>query len=300
MADDITLPSRSSTLPGPVETMAGLRNSALDATLYGIAGLTAVERGLLAPGTGTPGAVVLAKPGREEAPGVRVFADARAFLDAAHGAVTQFAVPGGGGSELAAAALARHVADATGHPTAAVVPGYGRQDAVAEALGGAVLFAPMARLRTALGTLARQTVAQAAGQRMPGRRVRLRDDVLTAPAIAALVTILGDQSRRVDLLVAHAQGALTLSAALARVMRERRGARAADAQIVTLAAPTAFPVGVRWLHQVRGALDPLAALNAESEVAHDILPMVGHHMNPAIPGYLSLRRVLDGLGGSTR
>ncbi|MEM9782592.1 MAG: hypothetical protein AAF899_08965 [Pseudomonadota bacterium] len=297
MDSDISLPGRERALPAPIEAAAGLRNGGLDAMLYGIAGLTGVERGLLSLGTGTPGAVVHARPGRSIAPGIRVFRDAARFMASDDGETTQLAVPGGGGSELAAAALARQLADATGRPAAAVVPGYGRQDALAELLGGAVLFAPMSRLRTALGTLGRQAVLQAASARMPGRRLQLADDAMTAPAAAALMALMGDAGRRLDLVVAHAQGVLALSAAFARLLREGRGTRAAQAQVLTLSAPTAFPPAVRWLRQVRGALDPLAILNAEREIAHEVLPFTGHHLNPGLPGHIDLARQVEALGG---
>ncbi|MEL6197311.1 MAG: hypothetical protein AAFT19_05665 [Pseudomonadota bacterium] len=295
-------------LPSPVGLAgAGLaralrgRNLVLDAASYDLPGLTAGEIAALSGAT-DPGAIVVASPRRPDGQsGIALYADYDSLAAAPGPAVTQIAVAGLGASALGAGALARTLAEVTERPVAAVVAGYGQDDLLSEAMGGMVLFGAIGRVQQARQTLRRrlgQIIVEAT--QGPQAAAAMPPAAFATPAVATLVRLMSDPARRIDVVLAHSKGAIALATAYARLMRSARAAppgapalrRAAEAQIVTVGAVTAFPEPVRWVHQVLGQLDALGALNSQRDLPHETVPMAGHHLNTALPFHLDLKPLL--------
>ncbi|MEL7346997.1 MAG: hypothetical protein AAFN17_04515 [Pseudomonadota bacterium] len=302
---------RPSTAAGAAQALAGvmrMRNLALDATSYDLRALTRPEIAALGRES-APGAIVVAAPAREaRAVGVTVHAGYDAFVAAPGSIVTQFAIAGLGASALGAGALARTVADVTGRPAAGIVAGYGESDLVGEALGGLVLFGAASRVQQARQTLRRRmSEILVEATRGPAAVQELPPAAFATPEVATMVRLMNDPERRLDLLVGHSKGVVSLAAAFARLMRSARNsprlapalARAARAQIVTAGAVTAFPEPVRWVHQALGQLDALGRLNSQTDLPHEVVPFAGHHLNTALPLHLDLAAVLRRVLGAT-
>ncbi|MEO0426027.1 MAG: hypothetical protein AAF160_01170 [Pseudomonadota bacterium] len=269
------------------------RNNALDAAFYDLPGLSAAELQALGRSRHDEGSVIVVDPdcAPGDMPALRSFANYDALRAAPGPLVTQIAVAGVGSSGIGAAALARTVAAVTSRPTAAIVAGYGAEDFMTEALGGFFLFGAANRARHARQTLRHRVGTMIAESPQAPALPKPLPHEFATPDVATLVRLLADPDRRVDLLVGHSKGALTIAAALARVMRTGdpvTRAKAARAQVVTAGAVIAFPPEIAWVTQLLGQIDALGALNSRMGLPHRRVPFAGHHLNTAFPCHLDL------------
>lgn len=279
-----------------------LRNVALDAAFYDLPGLTAEELRTLSNTRHEEGAILVAHPSGNRRIGVERYEDYRALRASPGKMLTQFAVAGVGSSDLGAAALARTLANVTGRPAGAVVAGFGAEDLVSEALGGFFLFGAANRARHARQTL-RHRLGTMISELSPAGSALTPPlpHQFATPDVATLVRLMTDPDRRIDLLLGHSKGALTVAAALARVVRTNDPAtiaRLARAQVVTVGAVISFPPEIPWITQLIGAVDALGAVNSRFGLPHRMVPFAGHHLNTGLPMHLDLRSELEAVIGA--
>jgi hypothetical protein len=137
-------------------------------------------------------------------------------------------------------------------------------------------------------------------------------DALGNSDVRALYDILLAGPSRLRLLVGHSKGNLLISFVLNH-MKDELGARAIRLResrhplfdhltVVTLGAVVDIPTAAFELetHQFLGQLDWIGHLNSDRDppfigaitIPHEEIPGVGHHLNPLIPGYMSVASVL--------
>lgn len=251
---------------------------AVDALTCDVAGLTMEEQAALGMMDVTAGAVLVVAPGGSDH-GIRTVPHAGAYAEAFGGSLDTLVVADGS-SALAAAALARAVADAVEKPVAALVPGFGLAEMAADEMGGRLAFGfagDMMRFTRAMMSAAAPHLVEAG------------DEPLAPDMIA---TLLDRDQSGLRLLVGHGRGAFAMAEALDRLPERRR-----RLTVVSLGAQAPLPDDVE-AYQVIGALDALGWLNACSEKGRRVVPGVGHHLNRWVPGALPVTETLREILGN--
>jgi hypothetical protein len=277
-------------LPDAASPLA-LRNAAMDWAFHDVGNLSSAEVGLLSAEVTLEGALLAVQPNEVRA-GVAVekFEGVEAFLAAPGPRVAHFALAGPGTSDLGAASLARTLANHLGEPVAAIVAAYGAADLVEEALGGRVFFGGSNRL-----------LAPAE----PPTRAEAETALRLAPQVAAhqpgwdgaiLLRLLSDPARRIETLLGHSRGAVTLSFALQALAlaAPEAFARRVDVRVVTAGAARPMPAAMGHVRQFLGALDWLGELNSDPTVPRRLAPRAWHHLNTQAPAHLDLAAALAG------
>jgi hypothetical protein len=307
-----------------------LRNQAADSFFYDVDALDLAEREMLSPLTDLKGTIIVVSP-RAKGGGIRHYKSALGFMLEEGNRIELIAVAGVGSSVLGTAALARNVADHYDQDVAGIVTGYGLADVVLESVGGWFYYGGIDRLRykveqgverlfTPQVPAARPEV-RAAG---PGTEARERGlvpdlgypmgsfDVLGNSDVRTLRDILLAGPPKLRLLIGHSKGNLLISfvlnhmkgelESLAEELHDKRHPLFNRLSVVTLGAvvgiPTA-PFGLRT-YQFLGQFDLLGQLNSDRDfpfvgritMEHEVIPRVGHHLNPKIPCYMSVDEVL--------
>jgi hypothetical protein len=307
-----------------------VRNQAIDSYFYDVDALNPAERALLSPLVDLKGAVLVVPP-RAKGGGIRHYKSALGFLIEEGRRIEVVAVAGVGSSVLGTAALARNVADHYGRDVAGIVTGYGLTDVVLEGLGGWFYYGAIDRLRYRVEQGVDRIFtppAPAAPPAAPGTAVGGRGlvpdlgyplgsfDALGNSDVRALHDILLAGPPRLRLLVGHSKGNLLISFVLNHmrdelggVADELRGARHPlfnRLGVVTLGAVVGLPTTAFGLraHQFLGQFDLLGQLNSDRDIPrvgtiaieHEVIPGVGHHLNPRIPFSMSVDAVLRKVG----
>jgi hypothetical protein len=318
----------------PLTTPLKVRNQAVDSYFYDVDALDPAERAMLSPLVDLKGAVLVVPP-RAKGGGIRHYKSALGFMIEEGSRIEVLAVAGVGSSVLGTAALARSVADHYGRDVAGIVTGYGLADVVLEGLGGWFYYGAVERLRYQVEqgvdrafTPRAPAAPPAARAAAPGTAVRGRGlvpdlgyplgsfDVLGNSDVRALHDILLAGPPKLRLLVGHSKGNLLISFVLNHmrdelggVADELRGARHPlfnRLGVVTLGAVVGIPTATFGLrtHQFLGQFDVLGQLNSDRDlpfigtiaIEHEMIPGVGHHLNPRIPFSMSVDAVLRRVG----
>jgi len=304
-----------------------LRNQAVDLFFYDVGALTPPEWEMLSPLVDLKGTIVVVSPRTAHRPDkVRHYKSALRFMLEEGKNIQAIAVAGVGSSVIGTAALARNVADYTGWDVAGIVTGYGMADLVVESLGGWFYYGGIDRFRyeveLAIDRLltpgATATRADAGGSRrsIASGYPLGSFDVLANSDVRTLYDILLAGPPRLRLLVGHSKGNLLISFVLNH-MKDELGDRAVTLReahnplfdhlrAVTLGAIVDIPTGTFNLetHQFLGQLDLLGQINSDRDpplfgritIEHEMIPGVGHHLNPVIPYYLSVAGALQTAG----
>lgn len=276
-----------------------LRNTVADWMFYDVGGLTRAEFETLVEQTNLEGAILVVEPRPAEGRvAIDKFESFEGFRAEPGDLIRHFTVAGVGSSDVGAAALARTLANHLDAPVGAVVAGYGLADIAAEALGGWLFFGPVNRSLHAVTWAARAAAAVAARLRAPdGPHPPVLTGRVLSPDTRTLIRLLSEPERRVETLLGHSKGCLSLSYALeALALAPAAGhfERARDIDVLTTGAVVAFPESLPKLRQYLGGLDWFGAMNSRLKLPHRLVPGAWHHLNTAIPGHLDLGRVLGG------
>jgi hypothetical protein len=295
----------ASLMPLPLEQ----RNELVDATTYDVEALTLAERARLSRLMDREGTVVVVPPRAAKRP-IRHYRNALRFMVNEGQSISAIAVAGGCGSVLGVAALARNVADYYGIDVAGVVTGYGLDDLISEAFGGAMFFGSIDRIihagRIAIERLLARTtsLSSAAPALSQTGGVDPTDARFLLPGTSDVGTLYDilTASTSLRLVLGHSRGNVVVSLALAHFVQELHGEHHPHLNsmtIVTLGAVVDIhPAFVRQ-HQFLGSRDYLGAMNSQLSRPHRVVPGAGHHLNRRIPMPLRVQTVLESvpLGG---
>ncbi len=273
-------PHSISTLNERVRSLLRPRNRALDRLFYNVAPKD--ERQVLARENIPQGAVIVVKP--DPSHPLKFFPDVAGLLaDELHTKVGGISVAGLGSSSVGAVGLARDVANGTGLPVAAIVSGYGLEDLMFEAVGGAFTLRGVNQIEFFFEQM-RHSLAGLSS--VPGLVPNIEDYDSSAggPALGAAKSLL--RSARLPKLrwvVGHSKGNLVISGAIAELVCEDADYALHDVNIVLFGAVTALPPRVGLQHQFIGALDAFGKLNSRLDVKHREVPGAMHHLNTSLP-----------------
>jgi len=304
-----------------------LRNQAVDLFFYDVGALTPPEWEMLSPLVDLKGTIVVVSPRTAHRPDkVRHYKSALRFMLEEGKNIQAIAVAGVGSSVIGTAALARNVADYTGWDVAGIVTGYGMADLVVESLGGWFYYGGIDRFRyeVELAIDRLLTPGATATRADDGGSTRSIEvgyplgsfDVLGNSDVRSLYDILLAGPPRLRLLVGHSKGNLLISFVLnhmkdelgdrAITLREAHNPLFDHLKAVTLGAIVDIPTPAFNLetHQFLGQLDLLGQINSDRDppffgritIEHEMIPGVGHHLNPVIPCYLSVANALQTAG----
>jgi len=307
-----------------------LRNQAADSFFYDIDALDPAEREMLSPYANLKGTIIVVSP-RTNGGGIRHYKSALGFMLEEGNRIELLVIAGVGSSALGTAALARNVADHYNRDVAGIVTGYGMTDVVLEALGGWFYYGAIDRLRykveqgvdrlfTPQVPAASPEVRAAALGKEADEKCLVPDpgypmgsfDVLGNSDVRTLRDILLAGPPRLRLLIGHSKGNLLISFVLnhmkgelesmADELRHAHHPLFNGLSVVTLGAVVGIPTATFGLrtYQFLGQFDLLGQLNSDRDfpffgkiaIEHEVIPRVGHHLNPKIPFFMSVDEVL--------
>jgi hypothetical protein len=280
--------------------------------------------------------IVVSPRAARRADKVRHYKSALRFMTDEGDRIQAIAVAGGCSSVLGTASLARSVADHTGWDVAGIVTGFGLADLAVESLGGFFFLGRLDRLRyevelaidrwLAPVASASPSTSASAPATDPGDCrnpycYRTDDsrgswDALGNSDVRALCDILLAGPPRLRLLVGHSRGNLLISFVLnhmkdqlghrAHRLRETRHPLFDHLRVVSLGAVVDLPTDTFAMetYQFLGQLDLIGQLTSDRfppflgaiANSHELIPGAGHHLNPIIPGSLSVADVLRRAG----
>ncbi|MGD9299838.1 MAG: hypothetical protein PVG09_09045 [Thiohalocapsa sp.] len=275
------------------------RNTLADWMFYDVSALTPAEFSLLSAQTHSEGAILVVEPrGSEASVRVQKFTEFRAFRSAPGDLLRHFAIAGVGSSDVGAAALARVLANRVDAPVGAIVAGYGLSDLFTEALGGWFFFGALSRARRVLSRFSAADMQRHSGTTSHAARSEsLRLGSLFSPDTSTLIRLLDERERRIDTLLGHSKGCLSVAYALRAISERIDGdafARAKDINVITTGAVVDFPSGLSRVRQYLGTLDWFGGMNSNLGLPLTPVPNAWHHLNTTIPLHMNLQAVLDG------
>jgi hypothetical protein len=256
------------------------RNRALDRLFYNVAPKD--EQQVLARESNPQGAVIVVKPDPTQP--LVFFTDVAGLLaDDLHTQVDALSVAGLGSSSVGAVGLARDVANGTGLPVAAIVSGYGLEDLMFEAIGGAFTLRGVNQIEFFFEQMRHSLTGLSS---VPGLLPNIEDydSSGAGPALGAAKSLL--RSARLPKLrwaVGHSKGNLVISGAIAELVCEDADYELHDVNIVLFGAVTALPPRVGRQYQFIGALDAFGKLNSRLDVKHREVAGAMHHLNTTLP-----------------
>ncbi|HJV53588.1 MAG TPA: hypothetical protein VJ652_19125 [Noviherbaspirillum sp.] len=296
--------------PGAV-ALSGLAaqwNAGIDMLYYDVQALTPQEFVKLSGMLLSQGTVLIVRPRRDDADGVDVINgnDFVTHQRTGKSSTDTLVVPGVGSTSIAAASLARNVADTLSKPVAAIVPGYGAADLLADACGGwFVLGANNSLLETAakvnaMGFKKSAGTSEAAGEATVGGAEILGNYwpspmglLLNETNEADVLQDLFSAENNLKLLVGHSKGCLALAFALNAVAARNVTNITRDLQVVTIGCVTYFSkIKTTHLHQFLGSLDVLGVSNSRHDLAYTCLAGKTHSLNSRLPTSVRVADVL--------
>jgi hypothetical protein len=283
----------------PAVAAVQARNTLADWMFYDVGALTAAEISLLSAQTNTEGAILVVEPrGSEASIRVQKFTEFRAFRSAPGDLLRHFAVAGVGSSDVGAAALARTLANHVDAPVGAIVAGYGLSDLLTEALGGWFFFGALNRATDALNRLGHLDLQSSGGSTLPsGTAQPGRLGSIFSPDTRTLIRLLDEPERRIETLLGHSKGCLSIAYALGAIAEHANGdafARAKAIDVITTGAVVQFPPGLARLRQYLGAIDWFGGMNSTLDLPYISVPNAWHHLNTGIALHMNLQAVLEG------
>ena len=310
--DPTTDSSASAALPREVArrstvTAARTFNSSLDAVFYDLGALTSEEKSELSAYSNPEGSILIVHPG-----GSRMRIESLMpwhFVEQQCGSsgvqVDTLAVAGVGSSALGTAALARNVADYLGRPVAGIVSGFGMSDLLSEALGGWFVLGARNALRDSfarlfdLYELKDHVRDEKSHIEMKGHFESVAIDidrfVFGSPDSATVLYLLSKLGSRINLVVGHSKGNLSIENALEGLLsacRKTSSSIPSELCIVTLGAVTRFPSEFQNVHQFIGGIDYFGWMNSRPFVPREWMPYDWHSLNTALPGHLPVHDAL--------
>lgn len=280
------------------------RNTMADWMFYDVGALSAAEFTLLSRQTNREGAILVVEPSNgDDAVRIQKFETFGEFRSEPGDLLRHFTIAGVGSSDVGAAAFARTLANHLDAPVGAIVSGYGMADLLGEALGGWFFFRTanqalelMAQFQRALSvSYVDRGETERGGIASQGDRTGA--GAMLSPETGTLVRLLGEEERRIETLLGHSKGCLSISYALQEIASRSDQShfnRARDVHVITTGAVVAFPDGLNRLNQYLGSLDWFGGMNSRLGLDYRRVPDAWHHLNPGIPFHMDLKRVLSG------
>lgn len=237
--------------------------------------------------TNPEGCLLLIDPGRS--PCIRRFDRVDEFIAwsaIAGNEVTAVTITGVGSSALGSAALGWNAALALGKPVAAIVPGYGLADVLAQGLGGWFGF----EMHNSLASFTQNMLAAAAPgaarighgllATIPGHPARQGGTpvFVTGSAASDVLHALLRHVPAISLTIGHSKGALAIGNALGSL----DAAILSRMHIMTFGCPIAELPGVSTYDQFLGDADALGWLNAAGHLPERWIA-TDHSTNTQIP-----------------
>ena len=286
------------------------RNTMLDHFFYDVDALTPQEIDLLVEEDNAEGAVIVVHPaGAKGELGVEKFDTYEELVAAPGDKLAKFAISGVGSTDLGAAALARNLADHTGVPVGAIVAGYGIMDLVSEAMGGWFFFGSANRAmqswheltsgrRDRMQSVERTLTKMERGELTPDE-LSLTSDLATgfSPDTMTLIRLLTEKERRIDTIIGHSKGCLSIAFALETLslLKDAEAIeKAKAARIMTLGAVVELPEGYDNVVQVIGGIDTFGGINSRLGKKPVIVPGAWHSLNRNNFFQLNIADVLSG------
>lgn len=275
------------------------RNTMADWMFYDVGALSTPEFTLLSQQNNREGAILVVEPSNgDDANRIQKFETFEAFRSEPGDLLRHFTVAGVGSSDVGAAAFARTLANHLDAPVGAIVSGYGMADILGEALGGWFFFRTANQALDLMVQFQRAlSVSYFDRSEMAEQGSRTGAGAMFSPDTGTLVRLLGEEERRIETLLGHSKGCLSISYALQEIAsRSDRSHfdRARDISVITTGAIVAFPDGLNRLNQYLGSLDWFGGMNSRLNLDYTRVPDAWHHLNPGIPFNMDLKRVLAG------
>ncbi|WP_136416428.1 hypothetical protein [Herbaspirillum sp. ST 5-3] len=287
-------------------------NAAVDIMYYDVTALKPAELSMLSASMLSQGTVLIVPPGIASAR-IEMLSgeDFIAAQQTGKPLVKALIVPGVGSTAIAAAALARNVADFLNQPVAGVVPGYGAADFLADACGGWFVLGT----NNAVLDIAEQVRALGYGKsaQLTKDKAAITPDYMDAarnewPSPWALLL---DESSEVlmlrklfsrpnslALLVGHSKGCLSLAFALNAIAQANSNTLPANPHVVTIGCVAYFPEHIST-SQYLGSLDVLGYANSRRDLRRSYLPGRTHSLNSLFPTSVRVADVLMKAGART-
>jgi hypothetical protein len=289
--------------------VAAIVNASVDMMYYDVRALTPAEFAKLSGSLLAQGTALIVEPGRG-AERIDIMSGDEFIEEQSKGrsSIKTVAVPGVGSTSIAAAALARNVADTLEEPVAAIVPGYGAVDLLADACGGWYVLGAnnalldMAEQVKAMGYERSAALSDNAGALT---QVKVADTGVEWPSPMAL--LLNEASEvltlqklfigrnNLQLLVGHSKGCLSLAFALNAIARSNSTRLPNDLHVVTMGCVTYFPARVKT-SQYLGELDMLGRANSRRGLDRVTLRGKMHSLNSQFPTSVNVAEVLRHAG----
>lgn len=265
------------------------RNTRMDFKYYDVPALTKTEIETLRAATHLEGSIIVVEPMRRGLKnGTQRFDNYETFRAEPGDLMRFFTISGVGSSDIGAAALARNLANVVKQPVGAIVAGYGVADLTAEGLGGWFWLGAQNRMYKALqdSAIEEQWLAMESALgpfgAPAGQMRRMALGAMGGPDSDALLSLMLDEGREIEVLVGHSKGCLSLAHALRSLIFASRPKRVASMQntdVITLGAVVALPKPFTRVVQYLGDQDRLGKLNSLEAVPHEIVPGAGHSLN---------------------
>jgi hypothetical protein len=211
------------------------------------------------------------------------FDDVKALIAHANSAeIRTMSITGVGSSALGSAAFAWNLSAALGEPVAAIVPGYGVADVVAQSMGG-WMFGYQTWLKQATQTALAEHAPDLArvGRRLmmtaPGRDPNAAPIFQRGSGSADILHAILEHVPGCQRLYGHSKGALVIENAV----RDLPAARAKNLDIVTFGCAIAKSTPARY-QQVLGCFDLLGLVNSWGNMPTMLVP-TQHTTNTMLP-----------------
>ncbi len=273
-------PQSLTTVNERVRALLRPRNRALDRIFYNVTPKD--EQQVLAIKSPPQGSVIVVKPDPNQP--LVFFPDVVGFLaDDLHTKVGAMSVAGLGSSSVGAVGLARDVANGTGLPVAAIVSGYGLEDLMFEAVGGAFTLRGVNQIEAFFEQMWHSLRGFSS---VPGLLPNIEDydSSGAGPALGSAKALLRSaRLPKLNWVVGHSKGNLVISGAIAELVGEDAGYALHDVNIVLFGALTALPPRVGRQYQFIGELDAFGKLNSRLDIKHREVPGAMHHLNTQLP-----------------
>lgn len=268
------------TLNQRVRAMLRPANRGLDSFFYNV---TPKDEARIRTGENAPqGSIVVVMPDPDQP--LAFFPDVVGFMsDKIHLKVGAISVAGLGSTSVGAVGFARDVATATGLPVAAIASGYGLDDLMFEAVGGAFTLRLVNQTEWFFDLMHHSLASLGF---VPGLLANIEDldSSGAGPDLGAAKSLLRPgRLTKLRWVVGHSKGNLVLAGALAELAGEDATYRLPDVNIVLLSALTALPPKVGHHYQFIGSLDGLGKLNSRLNIEHTEVPGAMHHLNTKLP-----------------
>jgi hypothetical protein len=271
------------------------RNTLADWAFYDVRNLSDLEFDFLSSRPFKEGTILVVHPNlNHEGIEIQTHDDHQQLLNAPGDMLEHFVIAGVGSSDVGAAALARTLANHLESPVGAIVAGYGVADLLQEALGGWFFFGAANRFEAwsdHFNWFGKPDSSSSPVDFSKASRSKVTNDTDT------LVKLLSDKNRKIQTLLGHSKGCLSMAFALNHY-EEANGATSLQGhkniRVITLGAVVEFPEAMENVAQYLGEWDSFGGINSVLTNPFISIPHAWHHLNTEYPFHMDVPAILDG------